>query len=67
MAQEISAETAFSREVVRIMTSSIDDTDEVIAKADRIMQDPDIRAFVEGVVRFRQAARNRQDDGPAIR
>ncbi len=57
MDQEISAETAFSREVVRTMICSVDDTDEVIAKADRIMQNPDVRAFVKDAAAFLTSVR----------
>ena len=57
MDQDISAETAFSREVVRTMICSVDDTDEVIAKADRIMQDPDVRAFVKDAAAFLTSVR----------
>lgn len=74
MAQEISAaDLAFSRQVARTMTSSISDTDEVIAIADRAMSNPDVRAFVANAAKFLSDVKSRQnqnhddDDGPSLR
>ncbi len=73
MAQEISAaDLAFSRQVARTMTSSISDTDEVIAIADRAMRNPDVRAFVANAAKFLSDVKSRQnqnhdDDGPSLR